>query len=149
MKIVALNKSIQALIKRTDDKKFYSKLDRNLPQLETLFAGICYCTAIQLQSSIPKERKPSLMYQAVIGCLAGITVSKVIDRAINKHKERLVTELEKRNLPKMTNIIKGTRVLFPLLTAAMVTRFLIPTLSIPVSTLITRHTNKKKLDKKA
>jgi len=142
---IALGKRIQNFIKKTDSKEFYAKLDRNLPILETFSAGLCYCGAIQLQNNLPKERKPSLMWQAILGCIAGMSVSKALDGFINKHKELLCKELEKKNIPKVNNVIKGTRVFVPLVTSALVTRYAIPVILVPISSWLSKHFKKEKV----
>jgi len=148
VKIIALNKSVQRFVKKTENKAFSLKIDRNLPLIESLFAGTVYCGAIYLQNNIPKERKPSLMFQTIIGTIAGISISKYLDNLINRHKENLCNELKTRKLPNIDNIIKGTRIMTPLIITTLVTRYAIPVATVPISSWLNKVRKNKNENKR-
>ena len=137
MKIIAINKYIQGFIKKTKDKKFYDSFNRNIPIIETAFSGICYCGAIYTNNNLEKDRKPALYWQAILGCLFGMTISKGIDNSINNFKNNICENLKnKNNIKNVDKIITGFRIAIPLITVATITRFAIPTILVPISTKI-------------
>ena len=134
---IGMSKIIQNFIKKTQDKKFYDKFNRNIPIIETGFAGMCYCGATYFNKRLDKKRKPAIMWQNIMGCLFGMTVSKVIDNSINKFKNSICDNLKNsKNIPDINNVTNGFRVALPLITTATITRFLIPVLLVPISTKI-------------
>ena len=135
MKIIATNKYIQSFINKTKDKKFYDSFNRNIPIIETAFSGVCYCGAIYINNNLDKDRKPSLYWQSILGCLFGMTISKWIDNSINSFKNNICENLKnKNNIKNVNKIITGFRIAIPLITVATITRFAVPTILVPLST---------------
>ena len=135
---------VQNFIKKTSDKKFYNKINSNLPQIESVFAGICYIGAIQSSKTIPEERKPSQHFQTIIGTGAGMLISKKLDNWAKKHQEQICKELELLNIPKSKNVLQGIRVLIPMLITTAILRFGVSVLSVPISSKIAQLTKDKK-----
>jgi len=143
MKIV--NNAINKFISKTADKNFYDKFNRNIPIIETAFSGICYAGAIYLNKNLDKDRKPSLYWQTLLGCIFGMTVSKKIDNSINTFKNNVCKELKVSNIDRVDKVVNSFKIVVPLLTVATVTRFAVPVLIAPFSTKIEEY-RKKKLD---
>lgn len=134
---IGMSKVIQTFIKKTQDKKFYDKFNRNIPIIESAFAGVCYCGATYFNKRLDKKRKPAIMWQNILGCLFGMTISKVIDNSINGFKNSICDNLKNiRNIPDINKITNGFRIALPLITTATVTRFAIPVILVPLSTKI-------------
>ena len=144
---IARNKYVQNFINKTQkNPKFYKKINDKLPILETSVATLCYSACIYQNKSIEKERKPALHYQNWIGGAAGILLGSRINKFVNKHKDSLCKELQKRNIYKCNNVIKGVQVALPLVIFSALLRFIIPVISTPISTKLERIRNKT-LDK--
>ena len=133
---IATSQRMQRLISKTSNPKFYEKLNNNLPMLETTIATIAYSASIALNNKIEKERKPSMQYQNIICGTSGIILSSKVNKFINKHKVGICNELAKRNIDKVNNIIKGFQVALPLIIFSTILRFIIPVISVPISTKI-------------
>lgn len=139
---IGLNKNFQNFILKTKDKKFLDKMNRNLPIYEALLATSFYIVANETNKNIPKERKTSLNWQTIIGGVTGVTIAKGLDSWANKHKNKICLELEKLNIKNSKKIISGTRIAVPLIITSFTTRYLMSTLSVPLSILITHIQNK-------
>jgi len=139
---IGTNKYVQRFINKTSNEKFYNKLDHNLPLIESLATTFCYVGVTQLDRRIDKDRKPAMIWQSLIGGLAGILASHKLDNFAKKHSEKLCIELEKLNLEKPRNTIKGVRVLIPVLITTVVMRYGVSVLSVPLATLITKFKKK-------
>lgn len=138
IKRIANSGVCQKLIKKTKDPKFLEKFNRRLPLTESSFATLCYMGAIQVNDSIPKERKPSMQYQNAICGATGVLVSGKIDKLITGGKEKICKELNGKNIPKINNIVRGVRVLVPLVIVSFFLRFFMPTIAVPISTAINK-----------
>lgn len=150
---VGKNKFIQKMIKKTEDKKIYNKLNHHLPLIESGCTTMAYVAVTQLNNKIPEDRKPALIWQSLIGGAVGIAVSKKLDDYVKGHAEKLCKELEKYdNMPKMKNTLSGIRILLPIAITTLVLRYGVSVLSVPLSSKITQVQNKiqgKKVDKLA
>ena len=82
---IGKSKLVQNIIKKTSDKKFMEKIDRTLPLWESGIATGWYCLASETDPGIPKERKPALLAQTLIGGLMGLTLSRSVDTFVNNH----------------------------------------------------------------
>ncbi len=134
---IGMSKNIQNFIKKTGDKKFYDKFNRNIPIIESAFAGICYCGATYFNKRLDKKRKPAIMWQNILGCIFGMTVSKTIDNSINNLKNNICNNLKNsKNITDINKITNGFRIALPLITTATITRFLVPVILVPLSTKI-------------
>lgn len=134
---IGMSKNIQNFIKNTGDKKFYDSFNRNIPIIESAFAGICYCGATYFNKRLDEKRKPAIMWQNILGCLFGMTVSKVIDNSINNFKNSICNNLKNyKNITDINKITNGFKIALPLITTATITRFLVPVLICPISTKI-------------
>lgn len=133
---IALNNKFQTFISKTKDKKFLEKMNRNLPLTESLFATSLYIIANETNKSIPKERKVALNCQTAIGGILGLTLSKSVDSWANKHKNKICVELEKLNMKDSKKIVTGARIAVPLIITTFISRYLMSTLSTPLSTFI-------------
>lgn len=134
---IGMSKPIQNFIKKTQDKKFYDKFNRNIPIIESAFAGICYCSATYFNKKLDEKRKPAIMWQNILGCIFGMTVSKTIDNSVNNLKNSICYNLKNsKNISDINKITNGFRIGLPLITTGLITRFLVPVLLVPVSTKI-------------
>jgi len=141
---IALFKPIQNFIKKTKSPEFYKRLNNTLPLIESSFATICYSGAIWQNKTIEEDRKMPLQWQNLICGSTGILASKKINDIITIHQEKLIKELNNYNIPKINNIIKGIKILLPLVITSFMLRFLIPIISTPISTFIELKRNKGK-----
>ena len=150
---ISLNKTFQNFILKTKDKKFLEKIDRNLPIYEALFATTIYLASNELNTKIPKERKSSLNWQTAIGGFTGATIAKSLDSWANKHKNKICEELKRLNIKNSEKLLTGTRIAVPLIITSFTTRYLMSTLSVPLSIMVAKlqrdSKNKKILDIKA
>lgn len=144
---IAMLPRVQKLISKTSNPKFYEKLNNTLPMAETIIASSAYAASIQMSNGIDKDRKPAMQYQNLICGTSGIILSSGINKFISKHKNRLCEELARRNIPKVDNIIKGVQVALPLLIFSSLLRYVIPVVSVPISTRL-EQLRKDKYDKK-
>ncbi len=135
---IAKNKHIQRFIKKTNDGKFYQGLNHKLPLVESGYTTFCYVMATQLDRKIPEKRKKPLIYQSLIGGAVGILISKKIDDFAKKHNNKICEELEKLNIPKAKNTVRGMRILLPILITTIILRYLVSVASVPLSTLLSR-----------
>ena len=133
---------VQRFIKKTEDKKFYESLNHKLPLIESAFTTVSYVAVTQLSKKIPEDRKPALTWQALIGGAAGIAISKKLDDFTKKHNDKLCQELEKLNLPKAKNTIRGARILLPIAITTLILRYLVSVSSVPLSTFIAKIQHK-------
>lgn len=150
---ISLSKTFQNFISKTKDKKFLEKINRNLPIYEAVFATGIYLISNEMNTKIPKERKTSLNWQTVIGGVTGITIAKSLDSWANKHKNKICEELKRLNIKNSEKILTGTRIAVPLIITSFTTRYLMSTLSVPLSLIMAKFQrdskNKKQLDIKA
>lgn len=139
---IALSKTFQNLIKKTENKNFYKKLNNTLPLLESSFATACYAISIHTNKKIEKERKPAMQWQNGICGVFGLLASGFINKGINNYKEAIIKELSIKNIDKVNNVIKGVQIALPLAITSICMRYLVPVISVPISTYLTK--NKKK-----
>lgn len=63
---------------------------------------------------------------------------------MTKYQEPLCLELEKRNIPKMNNLITGIKIAVPIVVFSSILRFIIPVLATPISSYIEKYRLKDK-----
>jgi len=139
---IGRSKFIQRIIKKTEDKNIYEKLNHRLPLIEGGLTTLAYISVTQLNKKIPTERKPSMVWQSLIGGVAGILISKKLDDAAKKHTNRLCIEMDKLDLPKPKNTISGVRILAPILITTLILRYGVSVVSVGMSTKIVKLQNK-------
>lgn len=130
---------VQQWVRRTDNGKYYEKLNHNLPIVESCYTTLAYMGATQFNNKIPKERKKPMIYQSLIGGVAGLILSKKLDNCVKGHTSIICKELEKMNIPKGKNVVQGARILFPMLINTLVMRYIISVLSVPVSSWMAKQ----------
>lgn len=140
---IGLNNNFQKFILKTKDKKFLDKMNRNLPIYESLSATAMYLVANEANKKIPKERKSSLNWQTLLGGGASLFLSKSVDSWSTKHKNKVCDELKKLNIKDSEKIIAGTRIAIPIIITSFISRYLVSTLSVPVSILIAKNSRGK------
>ena len=121
-----------------------------MPIIETGFAGLCYCTFTYFNKNLDEKRKPAIMWQNILGCVFGITISKKIDNSINGFRNNLCKEMTNlKQINKVDKVINGVKIAVPLITTATITRIAIPILLVPISTKIEqlrlKHKNKSNI----
>lgn len=128
-------------------------LNTNLPQVETVLSTACYCWSTNKQK-IEKDQKQLLQIQNVGSGLVGLGVAGAANKWVYNKGEEIIKDLDSTKLdPKaLRKVSTGIRVALPLVTTAIVMRWVIPTLIAGFSGKVMdkkREHDKQKLDIKA
>lgn len=137
---IGANRFVQNLCDKMGKPNNYARVNSVLPTAESIFATGCYLVSIKTNKDIPQERKKPLYWQSIIPCLAGVSLSRSLNKLIESSKNALIHELKNRSAIKnIENITRGLQVLAPLVITSTVMRFIVPVLSVPISTLLSQH----------
>src|SRR5574344_420940 len=139
---IGANSFIQKTCNKMAQPKNFARANAILPTVESIFATGCYLFSIKTNKEIPAERKKPLYWQSIIPCLAGVFMSNGLNKLVSNSKNAIIKELKnKSTIKNIENITRGVQVLVPLVITSAVMRFIVPVLSVPISTLLARHKN--------
>lgn len=129
----ASSKAGQRFYKYLLEPKREAFLQTQLPCIESLVCLGSYMYATARDKKIPEERKPILQWQNVLNGVIGMAVSGGLNAWISKKGKEIIKHLHPENIEKFSRVCDGIKVGLPILVTALVMRFGISTLSVPMS----------------
>lgn len=103
-------------------------LNNTLPQVETVLSTACYVWSTAKQKNIDDDRKTLLQIQNVGSGVVGLALGTAANHWVSKQADAIVKDLDPKVMdPKaIRKVSTGLRVGLPIVTTALVMRFLIP-----------------------
>ena len=143
-------------------KKFYKKvldpknqkaLDVYLPVFESGLISSFYIFSTAIQPKIDKDSKMALQIQNVLSFLASVGLSIPMNKGVAKFGDKVIKHLKPELMNDGHKVVDGIKVGLPITMSLLVSRFLVATALVPLSSIIRdgvkRHNEDKKLDVKA
>ena len=126
----AKSKTGQKIYKWACERKSEHFLNNTLPQVETVLSTACYVWSTAKQKNIEKDQRDLLQIQNVGSGLIGLAIGSWANRKVGKLGEDIIKDLDPKKLdPKaIRKISTGLRVGLPIMSTAIVMRFLLPSL---------------------
>lgn len=126
----AKSKTGQKIYKWTCEPKSEHFLNNTLPQVETVLSTACYVWSTAKQKNIEKDQRDLLQIQNIGSGLIGLAIGSWANRKVGKLGEDIIKDLDPKRLdPKaIRKISTGLRVGLPIMSTAIVMRFLLPSL---------------------
>ena len=126
----AKSKTGQKIYKWACEPKSEHFLNNTLPQVETVLSTACYVWSTAKQKNIEKDQRDLLQIQNVGSGLIGLAICSLANRKVGKLGEDIIKDLDPKKLdPKaIRKISTGLRVGLPIMSTAIVMRFLLPSL---------------------
>lgn len=127
-------------------------LNHTLPQCETILSTAIYVWSTAKQKNIDEDRKNLLQIQNVGSGVIGLVLAGAANRWVGKQGEAIIKDLDTKKIdPKsIRQISTGIRVILPIVTTAIVMRFLLPSLLAGFSgKVMDKVRERKNLDLKA
>ena len=142
-------------------KKFYKKvldpknqkaLDTYLPVFESGLISSFYIFSTAIQPKIDKDSKIALQIQNVLSFLASVGLSIPMNKGVSKFGDNVIKHLKPELMNDGHKVVNGIKVGLPIAMSLLVSRFLVATALVPISSVIregVKKYNNKKLDIKA
>lgn len=144
-------------------KKFYKTvldpgkekwMDRNLPIIESATISSFYILSTAVQPKIDKDSKTALQIQNILSFVASVGLSIPLNKGISKFGDKIIKHLKPELMEDGHKVVDGIKVGLPIVNSLLVSRFLVATALVPLSSVIrdTVKNNKgakNKLDVKA
>ena len=126
----AKSKTGQKIYKWACEPKSEHFLNNTLPQVETVLSTACYVWSTAKQKNIEKDQRDLLQIQNIGSGLIGLAIGSWANRKVGKLGEDIIKDLDPKKLdPKaIRKISTGLRVGLPIMSTAIVMRFLSPSL---------------------
>ena len=126
----AKSKTGQKIYKWACEPQSEHFLNNTLPQVETVLSTACYVWSTAKQKNIEKDQRDLLQIQNVGSGLIGLAIGSWANRKVGKLGEDIIKDLDPKKLdPKaIRKISTGLRVGLPIMSTAIVMRFLLPSL---------------------
>lgn len=142
-------------------KAFYSKaldpknekfINNTLPIIEQIGANACAITATALNPKIKEENKKSLQINNILKLGFSLGVSGSITKCINNFTDTVIENLDPKNIKNITKVTDSVKVLTPIVSTVLISRYLTPVvfgnLSVKIRDFIDNK-KRKKIDFKA
>lgn len=150
MKISALGKIANSNVgtkffKWADTPKGTNFLNNTLPTLETFLATSCYTVAVENQD-LDRRRKNLLHFQNWVPAIIGMGIGTYLNRKVSNFGNKIISNLNPKQIPNMHKIINATKVMLPICTTMILMRLALPVVTAFVSGEVEEHKAKKRLD---
>ena len=140
-------------------KKVYEKIldpkksvwmDRNLPIIESACVSAFYIASTAVQPKIDKDSKTALQIQNILSFLVSVGLSIPMNKGVSKFGEKVIKYLKPQLMEDGHKVVDGIKVGLPIVMSLLVSRFLVATALVPLSSIIRdgvkKHNENKKLD---
>lgn len=134
----------QKVYKNMLDPKKDKFWNNTIPLVETTTASICYIGATAVQKNIDDKSKKALQWQNVLSWGVSMVLGSKLNKKASKMGEKIIGGLKPELVPDMKKVVNGLQVGLPIATVTLINRFALPTLFVPISSII-----RDKLDFKA
>lgn len=141
---IAKSKVGQKVYKSALDPSKDKFWNNTMPLIETSFASSAYIIATQSQKDIDDKSKKAMQWQNVLSWVFSIGISARLNKSVTKFGEQLVKHLKPEVIPDSHKVINGIKVGLPIAVVTLINRFVLPTVFVPISSVI-----RDKLDYKA
>lgn len=141
---IAKSKVGQRVYKSMLDPSKDTFWNNTTPLLETTASSICYIVATQVQKDIDDKSKKAMQWQNILSWVFSIGISAKLNKSVTKFGEQLVKHLKPEIIPDSHKVINGIKVGLPIAVVTLINRFILPTVFVPISSVI-----RDKLDYKA
>jgi hypothetical protein len=140
-------------------KKFYDKvlnpkhskfLDVNLPIIESATISGFYIFSTAVQPKIDKDSKTALQIQNILSFIASVGLSIPMNKGVSKFGEKVIKYLKPELMNDGHKVVDGIKVGLPIAMSLLVSRFLVATALVPLSSIIRdgvkKHNENKNLN---
>lgn len=134
-----------AIAKSKVGQKVYKKIldpskdvfwNNTTPLLETTAASACYIISTQVQKDIDDKSKKAMQWQNILSWIFSVGISAKLNKSVTKFGEQLVKHLKPEVIPDSHKVINGIKVGLPIAVVTLINRFILPTVFVPVSSVI-------------
>lgn len=140
----------QNLYKKILDPKHDKFLDNTLPIVESGVISGFYIASTAMQKKIDDDSRKALQIQNVLSLLFSVGLAIPLNKKVGKLGEKVVKNLKPEIMEDGHKVIDGVKVGLPILNSILISRFLVATALVPVSSKIRDVVKKdKKIDYKA
>lgn len=140
----SIGQNIYSKMLNPSKEKFWNN---TLPLVETSVASGLYMISAQVQRDIDSKSKQAIQWQNFLSWVVSIGLSIPMNKKIGKFGEDIIKELNKTNLKApiqdLHKITNGIRVGIPLTIVTILNRYLIPSILVPISSVLRDKTIKK------
>lgn len=143
----AKSKLGQKLYKEMLNPKHEKFWNNTVPLIEGTIASACYIASTHVQKKIDDKSKKAMQIQNVCSWIFSVGISGILNKKAGKFGEDIIKHLKPELMKDGHKIVNSIRVGLPILTTCLVTRYLVATVLVPLSTVI--RDKSKKLDCKA
>lgn len=140
----SIGQNIYSKMLNPSKEKFWNN---TLPLIETSVASCLYMMSAQVQRDIDPKSKQAIQWQNFLSWVVSIGMSIPLNKKIGKFGENIIKELEKidskahiKDIHKLTN---GIKVGIPLVVVTLLNRYIIPSILVPISSVLRDKTIKK------
>lgn len=138
-----LGQKMYAKILAPKNEKFWNQ---TLPLWEGTVASAFYIASTAMQKKIDDKSKKAMQIQNVCSWIFSVGISGMLNRSVGKFGEGIIKHLDPSLMKDGHKVVNSIRVGLPILTTCLVTRYLVATALVPLSTVI--RDKSKKLDLK-
>ena len=147
---MASSKTGQKIYKKLLDPKNDAFWDETLPVLESTVASTAYVINTELGAKdVDRKSKNAIQIQNVLSWVISVAISIPMNKKINKFTKAIEKQLKPELMEDFHKVSKGLAIAGPLLAVTVLNRALIPSILVPISSVIRdKHEQHKKLDTK-
>lgn len=147
---IASSKAGQKFYNKALNPKKDSFWDATMPMIETSVASLCYIGSTAVQKDIDDRSKKALQIQNVLSWVISLGISMPLNKRLLKFTKNIEKGLKPELMEDFHKVSKGLAIIAPLTFVTVLNRALIPSVLVPISSVIRdRHDKRKQLDMKA
>lgn len=141
---IAKSKWGQKIYKNILDPSKDKFWNNTMPLIETSVASLCYIGATAVQKNIDDKSKKAMQWQNVLSWVFSLAISAKLNKSVTKFGEKIIKGLKPELMTDAHKVINGIQVGLPIAVVTLINRFALPTVFVPISSVI-----RDKLDIKA
>lgn len=141
---IAKSKWGQKIYKNVLDPSKDRFWNNTMPLIETSVASAFYIGATAIQKDIDEKSKKAMQWQNVLSWVFSIAISAKLNKSVTKFGNDIIKGLKPELMSDAHKIVNGIQVGLPIAVVTLINRFALPTVFVPISSVI-----RDKLDIKA
>lgn len=142
---IASSKTGQKIYNRALNPKNDAFWDQTVPLIETTVATVAYIINTQVQKDIDKKSKKALQIQNVLSWAISLGISLPLNKKLGKFTKEVEKGLKPELIKDFHKVRQGLGIFAPLTFVTVLNRAIIPSVLVPISSVIRdKHDQKKK-----
>lgn len=144
---IASSKQGQQLYNKILNPKYDSFWNQTMPIVETSVATVAYILNTNAQKNIDKKSKKAIQIQNILSWVVSLGISIPLNKQLDKFTKSVERGLNPALVKDFHKVSQGLNIIAPLVSVTLLNRAILPSVLVPVSSVIRDKYESKKKNK--